>query len=49
MHSDRIGSPYENTNHAVLHVNPQLAEGYDQIDLEKIILERDGMMEKGMV
>jgi len=46
---DRIGSPYENTNHAVLHVNQQLAEEYDQIDLEKMILERERMMEKGMM
>jgi len=46
---DRIGSPYENTNHAVLNVNQQLAEGYDKIDLEKMILERERMMEKGMM
>ena len=46
---DLIGSPYENTNHTVLHVNQQLAEGYNQIDLEKIIHERERMMEEGMM
>ena len=46
---DRIGSAYEKVNDAVLHVNQQLAEGYDQLDLEKMILERERMMEKGMM
>ena len=46
---ERIGSSYEGTNNAVLNVNQQLAEGYDtQMDLEKIILERERQMEKGM-
>jgi len=46
---ERIGSPYEGTNDAVLNVNQQLAEGYDtQMDLEKLIIDREKMMEKGM-
>jgi len=46
---ERIGSTYEGTNDAVLNVNQQLAEGYDtQMDLEKLILEREKLMEKGM-
>jgi len=45
----RIGSPYEGTNDAVLNVNQQLAEEYDtQMDLEKLIMEREKIMEKGM-
>ena len=46
---DRIGSAYENTNSAILNVNKQLAEKYDEMDLEKIILERERLMEKGML
>ena len=46
---DRIGSPYEGTNDAVLNVNQQLAEAYDnQMDLEKMIMEREKLMERGM-
>ena len=46
---DRIGSAYENTNNAVLNVNQQLAEKYDEMNLEEIILERERLMEKGMM
>lgn len=46
---DRIGSAYENTNKAVLNVNQQLAEKYDEMSLEEIILERAKLMEKGMM
>lgn len=46
---ERIGSTYEGTNDAVLNVNQQLAERYDsQMDLEKLIMEREKIMEKGM-
>ncbi|MDH3192020.1 MAG: hypothetical protein OEM18_04990, partial [Nitrosopumilus sp.] len=45
---ERIGSHYEGTNDAVLNVNQQLAEGYDEMDLEKLIMEREKQMEKGM-
>jgi len=46
----RIGSPYENTNEAVLHVNEQLAEGYNmQLDLDKLAEQREKEMEKGML
>ena len=46
---DRVGSAYENTNKAVLNVNQQLAEKYDEMDLEEIILERERLMEKSMM
>lgn len=42
----RIGSLYENTNTAVLHVNEQLAEGYN---LGKLVEQRERQMEKGML
>lgn len=38
----RIGSPYENTNTAVLDVNEQLAEGYNtQLNLDKLVEQRE--------
>jgi carbon dioxide concentrating mechanism protein CcmM len=41
----RVGSPYENTNTAVLHVNEQLAEGYNkQMDLDKLVEQRERQM-----
>jgi carbonic anhydrase/acetyltransferase-like protein (isoleucine patch superfamily) len=45
----RIGSTYENINDAVLHVNEQLAEGYEKMNLEKVIRLREAEMEKGML
>lgn len=46
----RTGSPYENTNKAVLHVNEQLAEGYNmQLDLQKLAEQREKQMEKDML
>jgi carbon dioxide concentrating mechanism protein CcmM len=46
----RIGSTYENTNTAVLHVNEQLAEGYNsQLNLDKLVEQREKQMEKGML
>ncbi|AIF82660.1 isoleucine patch superfamily enzyme, carbonic anhydrase/acetyltransferase [Candidatus Nitrososphaera evergladensis SR1] len=45
----RIGSPYENTNKAVIHVNENLAEGYDELELEKLAHQREAQMEEGMV
>ncbi len=45
----RVGSPYEGTNKAVLHVNQSLAEGYDAADLERMIMLREKMMEEGML
>jgi carbonic anhydrase len=46
----RIGSPYENTNIAVLHVNEQLAEGYNsQLNLDKFVEQKEREMEKGML
>ena len=45
----RVGSPYESTNTAVIHVNQQLAEGYDQLDLERLAIEREKEMEERML
>lgn len=46
----RIGSPYEKTNSAVLHINEQLAEGYNiHLNLDKLAEERERQMEKGML
>lgn len=46
----RVGSPYENTNPAVLHVNELLAEGYSkQLNLDKLVEQRERQMEKGML
>jgi carbonic anhydrase len=45
----RIGSTYENINDAVLNVNEQLAEGYEKMNLEKVIRLREAEMEKGML
>ena len=42
----RIGSPYENINKDVIHVNENLAEGYNQQDIEKIKEYREAMMEE---
>jgi carbon dioxide concentrating mechanism protein CcmM len=45
----RIGSPYENTNKAVVHVNENLAEGYDRLGLEKLAHQREAQMEEQMM
>ena len=46
----RVGSAYENTNTAVLHVNEQLAEGYNSLQsLDKLVEHREKQMEKGML
>lgn len=42
----RIGSPYENINKDVIHVNENLAEGYSQQDIEKIKQYREALMEE---
>ena len=46
---DRLGSAYEHTNRAVINVNQQLADKYDEMSLEEIVLERERFMEKGMI
>ena len=51
---DRIGSPYENINEEVIHVNEELDEEYEVIDIEKIIGEKEksngtNMLETGML
>lgn len=42
----RIGSQYENINKDVIHVNENLAEGYNQQDIEKIKEYREALMEE---
>ena len=46
---ERLGSAYENTNNAVIRVNQQLAEGYDLLDLERLVIEREKEMEENML
>jgi len=47
---DRIGSgAYETINQGVVDVNIQLTEGFNQIDIEKLILERERLMEERML
>ena len=45
----RIGSPYENINKGVIHVNENLAEQYDEAHLERLIKYRETEMEKRML
>jgi carbonic anhydrase len=45
----RIGSDYENINKEGVHVNERLAEGYNELDIEKIIGEREKAMEQNML
>lgn len=42
----RIGSPYENINKDVIHVNENLAEAYNHQDIEKIKYYREVLMEE---
>ena len=46
---DRIGSPYENINKEVVHVNEKLGEGYKELDIEKMVGEREKAMEQNML
>jgi carbonic anhydrase len=45
----RVGSPLEKINDAVIQVNEELAEGYNQKDLEKLARDRESEMEKGVL
>lgn len=45
----RIGTPYENINEGVIHVNESLAEQYDKAHLEKLLRNREAEMERGML
>ena len=45
----RIGSPYEKINEEVVHVNEKLDEGYKELDIEKIVGEREKAMEQNML
>src|SRR5574337_11606 len=42
----RIGSPYENINYAVIHVNENLADAYNHQDIKKIQYYREVLMEE---
>ncbi len=46
--SNRIGSPYETINE-VVHVNEKLDKGYKELNIEKIIGEREKAMERNML
>jgi len=46
---DRVGSPYEKINEEVIHVNEELDEEYEELDIEKIIGERETTMERNML
>ena len=46
---DRVGSPYEKINEEVIHVNEELDEEYEELDIEKIIGEREATMEHNML
>ena len=46
---ERMGSGYEGTNGAVIRINQQLAEGYDFLDIERLMEQRERDMEEGML
>ena len=39
----------ENINEEVIHVNEKLDEGYEELNIEKIIAEREKTMEQNML
>jgi carbonic anhydrase len=46
---NRVGSPYEKTNKAVIEVNTQLAEEYKKFGMEKLAQQRENKMEQAMI
>lgn len=46
---ERFGTSYENINEAVIHVNEELANKYNEKDLEKLLSERELEMERNML
>ena len=46
---NRVGSPYENINKEVIHVNEKLGEGHKELNIEKISGEREKAMEQNML
>ena len=46
---DRIGSAYENINEEVIHVNEKLEKGYEELNIQKIIAEREKAMERNIL
>jgi carbonic anhydrase len=45
----RVGSPYEKTNKAVVDVNTHLAEEYSKLGMEKLVKQRESDMEQQMI
>jgi carbonic anhydrase len=45
----RVGSPYEKTNDAVVHVNNELAKEYPLECIQKDASARESCMENGMI
>lgn len=41
----RVGSPYEEINHAVIRVNQELAKGYNEQIIQKLALEMEATLE----
>ena len=46
---ERFGTSYENINEAVIHVNEEFANKYNEKDLEKLFSEREIGMERNML
>jgi carbonic anhydrase len=42
----RIGSPYEEINNAVIHVNQELAKGYNAQTIQKLATEMEDILEQ---
>jgi carbonic anhydrase len=42
----RVGSPYEKINAAVLHVNQELAKGYNSQIIQRLAIELEGQLEE---
>lgn len=42
----RVGSPYEAINSAVLHVNQELAEGYNAQTIQRFATEMEDILEQ---
>src|SRR5689334_2672467 len=45
----RVGSPYEKTNKAVVDVNTHLAAEYSKLGMEKLVQQRESDMEQKMI
>ena len=43
---DRVGSPYEKINSGVLHVNQELAKGYNDQTIQRLATEMEDLLEQ---